>query len=78
MLPRPLPPALDPQMNGWGRPEIDAEVAGGRQALVDSCGIPGEHVVGWRAPFLQSSAASREVSGRRQAAVGACRCQPGK
>ncbi|PSC76360.1 Polysaccharide deacetylase domain-containing [Micractinium conductrix] len=49
------------KMNGWGRPEIDAEVAGGRQALVDSCGIPGEHVVGWRAPFLQSSAASREA-----------------
>lgn len=31
-----------PQMNGWGRDEVEAEVVGGRADIARICGIPGE------------------------------------
>ena len=50
-------PATHPRgLRGLARRELEAEVLGGRAWLVDTCGVPKAHVVGFRTPYLQSSA----------------------
>lgn len=45
---------------GLGRPGIEAEVVGSRQALAQ-CGVPAADIVGLRAPYLETKADVREV-----------------
>lgn len=68
LIPRRCP--LPAQMNGWGREEVDVEVAGGRASLASKCGMPEGSIRGFRQPFLQASATVREVGARWSGMVG--------